>query len=183
MAPRHSDLFVCRYLYRPAAYDEYDPRAPRVAAWVRDFIEAEDDRLQVEHIGSTAVPGCGGKGIIDLLLVHPPGGLDVARGILTRLGFQRHTGSYPFPQDRPMRVAAVRYDGTEFPVHIHLLAAGSPEIEMFRAFRDYLRANPRVVAAYTARKRAIIASELTDRLEYTEAKGVFCRQVLDESAA
>lgn len=183
MAPSHSNLFVCRYSYRPAAYYEYDSRAPRVAALIKALIEAEDARLAVEHIGSTAVPGCGGKGIIDLLLLYEDGQIDAARAVLKRMGFQRHTGSYPFPQDRPMRVAAVRYDGTEFPVHVHLLVQGSPEIEMFRTFRDHLRADPRLIAAYTARKRAIIASELTDRLEYTEAKGVFCRQVLEGSAA
>jgi GrpB-like predicted nucleotidyltransferase (UPF0157 family) len=29
--------------------------------------------LTVEHVGSTSVPGCSGKGVIDLMVVYPPG--------------------------------------------------------------------------------------------------------------
>ena len=42
--------------------------------------------LRVEHIGSTSVPGCAGKGIIDLMVLYPVGGLEHARQVLDSLG-------------------------------------------------------------------------------------------------
>lgn len=53
-----------RFQYLP-----YDERSPRVFQLVADLIEHEDDHLAVEHIGSTAVPGCPGKGFIDVLVL------------------------------------------------------------------------------------------------------------------
>jgi len=40
---------------------------------------------------------------------------------------------------------------------VHVISATSPEVAEMRAFRDRLRANSELVAAYVARKRRIIA--------------------------
>lgn len=49
-----------------------------------------------------------------------------------------------------------------------------------RAFRDRLRADPGLVAAYVARKREIIESGVSDSLEYVRVKGSFVQGVLSE---
>lgn len=63
------------------------------------------------------------------------------------------TNREPFPEDGPMRVGAVVYEG---------------------------RADPELVAAYVARKRQIIAGGVTDSLDYCYAKGESVREVLAE---
>ena len=46
------------------------------------------------------------------------------------------------------------------------------------AFRACLRADPELMKAYVAQKRKIIASGITDSLEYCYAKGEFIKAVL-----
>jgi GrpB-like predicted nucleotidyltransferase (UPF0157 family) len=169
------------YSHAPASCHAYDPRAPAVAGKLAELIGGACPQLVVEHIGSTAVPGCAGKGVIDLAVLYPPGLLAAARQALDALGFQRQTTRDPFPEDRPMRVGAVRHDGTLFRVHAHVLAADSPEVEVLRAFRDRLRADAAFRADYEARKRAILGEGVTDPVDYCEAKGPFIRGALATS--
>ncbi len=167
-------------IFRPAplACRPYDPRSPEVAARVRDLVRAHSPDVEVEHIGSTAVPGCAGKGTNDLMLRYPQGGLESARELLDRLGFQRQSNRDPFPESRPMRVGAIEYDRQVFALHVHVIAASSPEAAELRAFRDRLRADPSLRAAYVERKQAIIASGVSDTLDYSYAKGEFIRDTL-----
>jgi GrpB-like predicted nucleotidyltransferase (UPF0157 family) len=178
-----AEIEILPYHLMPASYHEWDERAPRVAALLIRAIEAEDPVVTVEHVGSTSVPGCGGKGIIDLMLMYPPGGLAAAREVLDRLGFQHQISRDPFPEERPMRVGAVRYDGAEFRIHIHVIAADSPEVAEFRVFRDALHGNPDLMAAYMARKHEILAAGITDATDYTLTKGSFCQEVLADPPA
>jgi len=90
------------YRQAAAAYGDYDADVVDAALALADGICLQDSRLRVEHIGSTAVPGCGGKGYIDLLLMYPDGHLDAAKAALETLGFRRQSSRDPFPEDRPM---------------------------------------------------------------------------------
>jgi putative acetyltransferase len=130
----------------------------------------------VEHVGSTSVPGCAGKGIVDLMLLYPEGQLAAARQVLDALGFQRQSTRDPFPEDRPMRTGSVIHDGTTFLLHVHVIAASSPEAIELRRFRDRLRADPGLVASYVAAKKAILAAGVTDSVEYCIRKGAFVEQ-------
>jgi GrpB-like predicted nucleotidyltransferase (UPF0157 family) len=161
------------YEHRPAACNEHDPRSAEVARKVASLIQAHLPGAVVEHIGSTSVPGCAGKGIVDLMLVYPDGQLTVARDLLDALGFQRQTGRDPFPEDRPMRMGSLVHDGTAFNLHFHVIAASSPEVQELRGFRDRLRADPALMAAYVKAKRAILAEGCTDPIDYCNRKGEF----------
>ena len=171
------------YVYRN--YDDpddifrpHDPRFPEVARQVAALIEERMPDGRVEHIGSTAVPDCAGKGNVDLLLLYPPGRLAAARDALDGIGFQRQTGLDPFPEERPMRVGTFTYDGTEFRLHVHVVAAGADEAETLLAFRDRLRADPALVADYVASKQAALANGPTDNIAYNRAKEPFIQDAL-----
>jgi GrpB-like predicted nucleotidyltransferase (UPF0157 family) len=77
-----------------------------------------------------------------------------------------------------MRTGSVVHDGTTFLLHVHVLAATSPEAEQLRCFRDRLRTDPILVAAYVAAKKAILASGVTDSVDYCIRKGEFVEQAL-----
>jgi GrpB-like predicted nucleotidyltransferase (UPF0157 family) len=157
----------------PAACLPYDPRAAEVARRMARLITDRLPAATVEHIGSSAVPGCAGKGIVDLMLLYPEGQLQAAKDVLAALGFGPQTTRNPFPEERPMRVGSLEHGGTVFRLHVHVLAAGAPEAVALRAFRDRLRADPALAAAYVARKRAILAAGITDAVEYSERKSEF----------
>ena len=63
-------------VYEYLSYDDlaeivrpWDPRTIDVAGTVAALIESQMPDAHVEHVGSTAIPGCTGKGIVDLQLV------------------------------------------------------------------------------------------------------------------
>jgi GrpB-like predicted nucleotidyltransferase (UPF0157 family) len=170
---------IGRYHHGPATLEDPDPRAVDVAEYVRGLVRAELPGVEVEHIGSTAVPALPGKGIIDLLLTYPDGALGVARGLLDTLGFQRQDFGDPFPEERPMRVGTVDLDGRTYQVHVHVISAASEEAIQLRAFRDLLRHDPGLAEAYAQRKRELIEAGVVGSPEYAVQKTGFIRGVLD----
>ncbi len=136
--------------------------------------------LRVEHVGSTAVWGCAGKGIVDLAILYAAGQLACTRDLLDEFGFQHQTGPVPFPEGRPMRVGGSKCGGRTFRLHAHVVSATAPEAAELLAFRDRLRGDPVLREAYVARKREIIAGGVSDSLDYCYAKSAFVERTLRE---
>ena len=75
---------MSKYIFKP-----YNPIFP-------ELFEKEKQRLslfltgnyQIEHIGSTAVPGLGGKGIIDIYIVAPKNDLDRISDEVLKSGYE-----------------------------------------------------------------------------------------------
>lgn len=173
------DPMIGPYEQRSAVCRDYDPRAPAVASQIAATIRSHLPQVQVEHIGSTAVPGCAGKGIVDLMVpFRDAEELAAVQTLLEQLGFQRQATSAPFPEDRPMRVGSLVYEGDVFLVHVHVIPATSPEVDEIRFFRTCLRADPELLRAYIACKEEIVAAGITDSLDYCRRKGEFIKAVL-----
>jgi dephospho-CoA kinase len=126
-----------------------------VANEVIALIQAQRPDLRVEHIGSTAVEGLPGKGIVDLGTEVDPAEIPPITDAMYELGFGPQPGPDPWPPTRPMHVGAVRYDGDEFRIHFHVYPRGGDFASEVR-FRDALRADAALAAAYAQRKREII---------------------------
>lgn len=164
----------------PAAADvAYDPRSPEVAARIAGLIRGALPEAEVEHIGSTAIPGCDGKGVIDMMVIYPDGAIDEARRAVESLGFELFLAREPFPPERPVYIGTIDLDGDTFRTHAHLIPPGSPEIETQRRFRDRLSSNPDLIAEYVALKRAVLASGTKDSAEYNEGKNAFIKDVIE----
>jgi GrpB-like predicted nucleotidyltransferase (UPF0157 family) len=166
------------YESRPAVFRDYDPVFADVAALLIDAIETRNPRLHVDHIGSTAIPGCRGKGIIDLAVTYQPGDLEAAKATLDALGFQSQTGPDPWPETRPMRVATVTALGAALDVHAHVIERDGEEHRKLVGFRDALRADPQLLRAYEDDKRRILAVGTIDAVEYSYAKTSFIEAAL-----
>ena len=169
---------ILPYAGSRTGYVEYDPDAIGAAADAVALIESAVPWLEVEHIGSTAVPDCAGKGIVDLMALYPAGKLEATREAIDRIGFQRQKAGHIFPEERPMRVGAIQHAGKRYRLHLHLIGMDSPEKESLRRFRDALRADPALRDAYQAKKRAILRSGLREPKDYTHAKGEFINAVI-----
>ena len=174
---------IGRYPERPLAVREADLRAARVAERVDALVRAQRPDLEVVHIGSSAVPGLAGKGIVDLG-IHPPSVADVlAIGqLLVALGFQRTRGAAAFPDSRPLLIGGLEEDGEVFPIHMHVI----PDPGEWRrqiVFRDELRANPDLRARYAALKYEIVAGGAPSSLQYSFRKTAFIRGVLEAAGA
>ena len=128
----------------------------------------------IEHVGSSSVPGCDGKGYLDLVMLYwDATHLDAINATLFALGFQRQRNRDPFPEHRPMRTGAIVHDGSTFLIHVHVIHGNAQDATSMQEFRDRLRVDPELVQDYVAAKRAILASGVHDGGEYATAKGRF----------
>jgi GrpB-like predicted nucleotidyltransferase (UPF0157 family) len=176
-------LDIRKYENQPAVFQVYDPRWAEAAALLIGAIEQKNPRLHVDHIGSSAVPDCGGKGVIDLAVTYQAGDLEEAKATLDTLGFQRQGGRDPWPEDRPMRVAGlVRFDAT-FQVHAHVIPFEGREQRELVGLRDALRRDRHLRGAYEEEKQRILNSGITDSLDYCNAKHSFITSMLARISA
>jgi GrpB-like predicted nucleotidyltransferase (UPF0157 family) len=169
---------ILPYANSGAGYIAYDPRAIDVAAAVGLLIENVAPWVKVEHIGSTAIPGCAGKGIVDVMVMYPPSRLEATRAAIDALGFQHQKAGHIFPEERPMRVGAMEHGGSRYRLHAHVIVTTSPEVESLRRFRDLLCADSALRDAYQDKKRAIVHSGVREPRAYTQAKGEFISSVI-----
>jgi GrpB-like predicted nucleotidyltransferase (UPF0157 family) len=160
---------IGRYRRVPVQVHQADPDAPQVARRLIALIATRWPTTPAEHVGSTAVPGLAGKGIIDLLLAVEPADIPAITQALLELGFQpQHPAA--FPATRPMLWGTFRHRATQYPVHVHLVPASSPEVAAMRGLRDALRADPVLRRRYAVLKRAIVAGGPADPVAFTKAK-------------
>ncbi|MEW6160179.1 MAG: GrpB family protein [Verrucomicrobiota bacterium] len=171
---------IARYWEQTAEFHAPDPEIPRIVRVLSAMICQVEPKLQVEHIGSTSIDGCGGKGIIDLAVLYPAGLLSRARETLDALGFQRQGGPEPFPEERPMRVGAIAHAGGFFRIHAHVIALHSSEHQELVWFRDTLRSNAKLRQDYEDFKKRILASGICEPIAYCKAKGRFIEELLKD---
>lgn len=105
----------------------------------------------IEHVGSTAIPRLGGKGIIDILLAVPRNKVSKTSKTLQKLGYEfRAIASTKtrlfFRRDYKISRAVRR-------VHIHLTSTGSKDQKEMMAFRDYLISYPKTAKEYEKLKK------------------------------
>jgi GrpB-like predicted nucleotidyltransferase (UPF0157 family) len=163
----------------PVRVVAYDPKWP--ARFERERVllrEATGPWIGggIHHVGSTAVPGLDAKPIIDILV--GVGKLAAARacfGPLAELEYlyapyrpeEMHWFCKPHPSRRTH--------------HLHLVPTGSSRFGEELAFRDRLRANPKVAGEYAALKRRLADRFSRDREAYTNAKADFIYRVLGKT--
>ena len=77
-----------------------------------DLIAERLPDTAVEHVGSSAVPGCAGKGYLDLVIPYcDDTHLGLIDDALFALGFGRQRSRDPFSETRPMRIGAIDHEG------------------------------------------------------------------------
>ena len=171
-----TDRPIGPYLRLPAAVVPWDPKAFEVAAAVRDLVAARRPDLVVEHIGSTAVPGLPGKGIVDLAIATTPDDVPAVAAMLREIGFGDQPGPDPWPPSRPMLVGSMVRDGSTLRIHCHV-QPGTDEFRRDIAFRDALLADPSLVAGYAALKTTIVDGGLREPHQYTYQKQAWIADV------
>jgi GrpB-like predicted nucleotidyltransferase (UPF0157 family) len=166
-----------------AIHEEVRLRDPD-PAWPARF-EAERDRLHgllpgrfidIQHIGSTAVPGLVAKPVIDLLAgVDGMASADQVVEVLTRSG--RYTTSAEFNRTLADRRWLMRWADGHRTHHLHVVVHGSAAWHERLRFRDALRADAALAADYARLKRRLAEAHGADREAYTDAKAAFVRRV------
>jgi len=158
-----------------ALLDEAISLVPSDSAWP-DLAAEESARVRaalvdadIEHIGSTAVPGLDGKAIIDLLI-----------------GVRELAPSLRIPDYEAFGEAGVPgrlYFRKRGPVSFNaqVVERGGPLWRDALVLRDYLRAHPEERGRYASGKREAIASGATTLLRYSDAKAALVEGLLERA--
>jgi GrpB-like predicted nucleotidyltransferase (UPF0157 family) len=147
--------------------DQFSILASRVMSVLGSLV------LQVEHIGSTAVPGLAAKPVIDLdVVLASQSNLPEAIGRLGVLGYV-HEGTLGI-----VGREAFRWPPSQARHHLYMLTADAVELRRHLAFRDAMRADFAVRDAYAALKRSLALRYPHDRKSYADGKSGFITQVL-----
>jgi GrpB-like predicted nucleotidyltransferase (UPF0157 family) len=157
----------------------YDPMWPNFFAAEQELLNTTvvPRFLELEHIGSTSVPGQRAKPIIDMMAAVES--LEGAGNIVAQLEGLRYELIATGMQNRLFlrkRVSDVR---SGFQLHIVERATWDDRKE--RHMRDYLRQHPEAVLAYGALKDHLAAEFSDDSLAYTRAKTHFIQDLIDRA--
>lgn len=153
---------------------DHDPR------WREEYAEHERRirtalgpvAVQVEHIGSTSVPGLAAKPIIDVLVTVDD--LTAEEDYLDQLLGAGYELRVREPGHRLVRTPARD-------VHVHVLAEGAEAAEDYLLFRDRLRSDPADRALYERTKRALVEQDWPDMNAYADAKTEVVTEILDRA--
>ena len=170
---------VLPYEETNSSYYAHDPGAAEVFARIEEAINAGLPGAEVEHTGSTAVPGLAGKNVVDLLLVTERERFGEVLCGLEALGF-RESPFGDIPEERPLRVGTVPHRGRRYPVHIHVTRRDSEDHENILFFRDYLRAHPGAAEEYASIKKRAVEAGHVDAAAYNREKQTFILSVLSK---
>ena len=159
---------------------------PHRAEW-RDLFEQErrviHERigchvLDIQHVGSTPVPGLDSKPIIDIAVaVASTAAVRHCRKPLCDLGYidrgdSGTDGGYLFVKESAPEVRTH---------HVHMVAIDDPQWLNYLRFRDMLRADGVLRTRYSDLKKTLQVQFAQDRKRYTMAKDDFIRGVLSGS--
>lgn len=160
---------------------DYDPRWPAMFEEERArIIQAIGESLvDIQHVGSTSVPGLAAKPIIDLMPGLRSLG-DTPRIVagMESLGY-RYIPEYEdqLPERRYFHLPAGSEHWHRRLFHVHAVETTSDFWRRHLAFRDYLRGHPEACAEYATLKRRLASQYGTDREGYTEAKTEFITRI------
>jgi GrpB-like predicted nucleotidyltransferase (UPF0157 family) len=120
--------------------------------------------VQLEHVGSTSVPGLAAKPVIDIMLIVPDSSDEPAYvPDLEAAGFVLVIREPDWYQHRCFK-------GPDTNVNLHVSSPGCPEIERYLIFRDRLRSHPDDREHYQQVKRELATRDWTYVQEYADAK-------------
>ena len=128
--------------------------------------------LQIEHAGSTAVPGLAAKPTIDVILVVADSADEPAYvPDLEAAGYLLHIREPNWHQHR-------MFKGPDTDVNLHVYSQGCPEIDRMLLFRDWLQRNAEDRELYARTKLALAQREWEHVQDYADAKTTVIQEIL-----
>lgn len=161
----------------PVRLVQYNPDWPVLYAREEARIRAAlGDRVhQLEHIGSTSVPGLIAKPIIDMqLLVENAGDESTYAPDLIAAGYTLRIREPDWNEHRVFK-------GTDPDVNLHLFARGSSQARRHLAFRDRLRGSDEDRDLYARTKQRLTEHDWTFVQNYADAKNDVVDEILSRA--
>lgn len=131
-----------------------------------------DRAVQLEHVGSTSVPGLAAKPVIDILLVVEASSNEASYlPALAQQGYVLRIREPDWYQHRMLK-------GPDTNINLHVFSAGCVEIDRMLIFRDWLRAHADDRLLYEQTKRDLAARTWRHVQHYADAKTKVVQEIL-----
>lgn len=163
-----------KYVFKP-----YSSSFPELFEREKQRIASRIEGLLIEHIGSTAIPNLGGKGIIDIAIAAKAEEIVMVSKQIQNLGYEF----------RPHWSTSERLyfkldlsdpeEGTRR-YHLHLMSIETKDWKEMLGFRDYLRSHLIEAQEYAELKQKAAQEVNEDGAKYRELKGPIFRKILDK---
>jgi GrpB-like predicted nucleotidyltransferase (UPF0157 family) len=158
----------------PVYLAEYDPAWPELFRREEERIRSAlgERAIQVEHVGSTSVPGLPAKPIIDICLVVPDSS-DEPSFVpdLEAAGYVLTVREPDWFEHRFLK-------GPDTDINLHVYSVGCVEIERYLLFRDRLRSNTRDRELYLRTKRELAKRTWKYMQNYADAKSEVVEEII-----
>jgi len=167
--------------YEDVKLHPYDPSWPAMFLAERERLMSmfPTDFIDVQHIGSTAVPELQAKPIIDILA--GVASMAVADSIVEPLCRSGYTTSAEFNATLSDSKWFMRWANGHRTHHLHVVVYGGTVWHQRLRFLDALRSDPQVAARYSCLKIELAAKHTNDREAYTDAKTRFVLSVIGDA--
>ena len=133
------------------------------------------DVLEIQHVGSTSIPGMPAKPILDMAIaVRSFEEAGVCIPPMEAIGYR-----YKGECDIPFRHYFVKDKPRTH--QIHMVERGSSEWERMLLFRDFLRYHPVAAREYADLKLRLASEYNSDVERYTNMKGPFIEKIIMEA--
>ena len=133
--------------------------------------------LQLEHVGSTSVPGLAAKPIIDMILAVADSADEPA--YVPALESAR----YVLPIREPDWYQHRLFKGPDTNINLHVYSFGCPEIDKMLMFRDWLRTNDADRQLYERTKRELATKTWKYVQNYADAKTSVVEEMVARACA
>ncbi len=141
------------------------------------FSAAEDFIVDIQHIGSTAIPDIVAKPIIDILAaINSLSNIVKIIDPLKTIGF-----IYRGEQGIPDRHLFIKGGEDYRTHHLHVVEKEHSEWAKHIIFRNYLRKHPQEAQEYSKLKQDLLKKYELDREKYTESKSNFVERILKKA--
>jgi GrpB-like predicted nucleotidyltransferase (UPF0157 family) len=158
----------------PIALADYNPDWPvlfaREAVRIRAVLGGR--AVQIEHVGSTSVPGLAAKPFIDILLAVPDSSDEQA--YVPAL----EAAGYVLRAREPGWFEHRMFKGPDTDIKLHVFTVGAAEIDRMLLFRDWLRANDADRDAYLRVKHDLANRTWRHVQHYADAKTTIVAQII-----
>lgn len=154
---------------------QYNKRYPKIFERKKKKIFKVTGNKDIYHVGSTAVPGLGGKGIIDIMIgiKNWKESKDIVKK-LKKIGF-RHIHR---KKERGRLFLSKHREPTPDNIHIHIVKKGSKTYKELLNFRNYLRRNKKEAKRYSRLKLEWLEKAKGNRAKYIKLKEKYVKEIL-----
>ena len=163
----------------PITIVEYDPSWPELFEREANRIHSVlgSKALQIEHVGSTSVPGLCAKPIIDMLIVVKDSADELSYvPALESAGYILRIRENEWFEHR-------LFKGPNTDINLHVFSSGASEIDRMLRFRDWLRSNESYREKYAQVKRSLAKSKWRHVQHYADAKTSIVREIMERANA